>query len=53
MADYFTKFSVVLELKEATQQEYALDLAIKADRFRSDESPVPDDFPAVRSELEN
>ena len=46
MADYFTKFSVVLELKEATQQEYALDLAIKVDRFRSDELPVPDDFPA-------
>jgi hypothetical protein len=45
MADYFTKFSVVLDLKEPEQQAYAMDLADKAARYRTDDSPVPADFP--------
>ncbi len=48
MADYFTNFSLVLTLKDATQQQYALDLAAKAEahRFRDSEEPAPDDVPS-------
>jgi hypothetical protein len=44
MASYFTKFSVILELRSATEQQYALDLAQKA-REAFGEEPLPDDFP--------
>src|SRR5580692_4757311 len=45
MADYFTNFSLVITLKEKEQQEYALDLASKAVRYRADETPALDGFP--------
>ena len=45
MADYYTRFSVVLQL-DATQKEYALDLANKAESHRNEDEPLPSDFPA-------
>jgi hypothetical protein len=50
MANYYTNFSVVVALKDATEQRYALDLAAKAvGHFwcESDQPPsteIPDDF---------
>jgi hypothetical protein len=44
MADYFTNFSLVLNLANETEQAYALDLARKASLAQQGE-PVPDDFP--------
>jgi len=46
MADYYTRFSLVLKLQVPTQQEYALDLAAKARRHRFEDEPLPSDFPA-------
>jgi len=48
MADYFTYFSVVVELKDNAQQQYAMDLAANAaaSRFRDEEDSSPADIPA-------
>ena len=51
MADYFTRFSLVLKLKDAAQQEYALDLAAKANRHRIEDEPLPSDFPAILADV--
>jgi hypothetical protein len=51
MADYYTNFSLVLNLKDAAQQEYALDLAAKADRHCSEDEPLPSDFPESLAEV--
>ena len=45
MADYFTNFSLVLPLEDATQQQYALDLANKAAGLRFEEQIAAADFP--------
>ncbi len=47
MADYFTYFSVVVPLRDAAQQQYAVDLAAKAAGccFRDEEASIPDDIP--------
>jgi len=45
MADYYTKFSVIMHLPNEAAQKYALDLADKAGRFQQ-EDERPDDFPA-------
>ena len=44
MADYFTNFSLVLNLKES-EQRYALDLAAKAEAHRFSDDPAPASFP--------
>jgi hypothetical protein len=44
MADYFTNFSVVINLANETEQAYALDLAHKASLAQQGD-PLPDDFP--------
>lgn len=44
MADYFTNFSIVINLANETEQAYALDLAHKASRAQQGDS-LPDDFP--------
>ena len=50
MADYFTNFSLVLNLANEAEQAYALDLAHKASMAqRGDE--LPDDFPKTLVEL--
>ena len=46
MADYYTRFSLVLKLQVPTQQEYALDLAAKARRHRFEDEPLSSDSPA-------
>jgi hypothetical protein len=46
MADYFTNFSLVLELNKEAKR-YALDLAKKAGNHRSNDEPVPDGFPTA------
>ncbi len=46
MADYYTKFSLVLTLKNESEKQYALDLAAKAKQIRFEDEPVPTDFPA-------
>ena len=46
MADYFTKFSLVLTLKNESEKQYALDLAAKIKQIRFEEEPVLVDFPA-------
>jgi hypothetical protein len=43
MADYYTKFSLVLELPNQSAQEYALKIAQEA---RSWDEEIPSDFPA-------
>jgi len=47
MADYFTNFSLVVALKNAEEQQYALDLATKASegRFPQNEEDAPTDIP--------
>lgn len=45
MADYFTKFSLVIELANETQQSYALNLANEASSAKEG-NPLPDNFPA-------
>lgn len=49
MADYFTRFSLVLNLPDPEQQQYALDLAAKAAAHRFDSQPQ--DFPASLADL--
>ena len=44
MADYFTNFSMVLNLANESEQAYALDLAHKASLAKQGD-PLPDDFP--------
>lgn len=44
MADYFTYFSVVLPMTKE-QQEYALQLVKQVEAHRSDNDPLPADFP--------
>ena len=44
MADYFTNFSVVLNLANEAEQVYALDLAHKASLAQQGDE-LPDDFP--------
>ena len=41
MADYFTNFSLVLELANETEQAYALDLAHKASLHNSGMNCLP------------
>ena len=45
MADYYTNFSFVLQLKEPAQKEYALDIANIASAHRCEDQPLPADFP--------
>src|SRR5207249_2428195 len=45
MADYFTNVSLVLPLKDPTQQQYALELAAKAAGLRFEDKPAPADIP--------
>lgn len=45
MSDYFTYFSVVLDLKPE-QQAYALELVNQIQAHRSDNQPLPAAFPA-------
>ncbi len=45
MADYYTKFSVVLPLENPEQQAYALKLSEAAWRYRTEDSPPDADFP--------
>ena len=48
MADYFTNFSLILELPDQSAQEYALNLAQQATDMRFGEDPpkITADFPA-------
>ena len=53
MADYFTNFSIVINLASKKQQAYALDLAYKATIAHRDEQ-LPDDFPqALKNAIED
>lgn len=53
MANYFTNFSVVLKLANKAEQDYALDLAHKANLARQGEE-LPEAFPkALADEIEN
>lgn len=52
MADYFTNFSLVLELPDQSAQEYALKVAQEAGDMRFEDSPeLPPDFPASLVEV--
>ena len=44
MANYYTEFSVLLDLTEK-QTLYAIELHKQAEAKRSDDTPLPDDFP--------
>jgi hypothetical protein len=50
MADYFTRFSVVLPLPNEAAQKYALDLAKNASRIQQGEES-PADFPPSLAEV--
>ena len=50
MADYYTMFSVILNLPDETAQEYALNLACLASQIRFDDNP-PADFPKGLAEV--
>ena len=50
MADYFTNFSLVLNLGSETEQAYALDLAHKAGLARMGDE-LTDDFPKALLEM--
>src|SRR5271154_4082766 len=50
MADYFTNFSLILPLNKK-QQEYAVELANRADHHRCDDEPLPADFPEQLKDL--
>ena len=45
MADYFTNFSFILELKEPAQKEYVLDIANIASIHRYEADQLPASFP--------
>ena len=52
MADYYTKFSLLLELPDKAAQEYALDLADRARRIQQEEEVA--DFPdSLRVEIDD
>ena len=53
MADYFTNFSLILDLPDESAQTYALDLAEVAasQRFSDDLSTLPPDFPESLREI--
>jgi hypothetical protein len=51
MADYYTKFSLVLALKHPQHQQYAIELAAQAHAYRAEDQPVPDHFPAHLAEF--
>ena len=46
MADYFTKFSIVVPLPDAAAQAYALELAAQAERIHLDDEVIAG-FPAA------
>ena len=50
MADYFTNFSLVLELPDESAQAYALDLARRSASMQDGEE-IPADFPASLVEV--
>jgi hypothetical protein len=50
MADYFTKFSVVVPLPNAAAQADALELAAQAEQFLQDDV-MPESFPASLREV--
>jgi hypothetical protein len=50
MADYFTNFSLVLNLANEAEQAYALDLAHKASLAQQGDE-LPDDFPKALVDL--
>jgi hypothetical protein len=50
MADYYTNFSLVLELPDQSSQKYALKLAEEAGSWQLDEQ-IPTDFPASLVEV--
>ncbi len=45
MADYFIKFSFVVDLPTKAAQAYALDLSAKAEAHFNRDEPLPADFP--------
>ena len=49
MADYFTNFSIVINLPSEAEQAYALDLARKASLCQQGDK-LPDDFPKALTE---
>jgi len=52
MADYYTKFSLILELPDKAAQDYALDLADRARRIQQEEEVA--DFPdSLRIEIDD
>ena len=53
MANYYTNFSVVLPLTKE-QQDYTIELAKTIQQHRSEDKPLPTDFPKMLAdELEN
>lgn len=53
MADYFTNFSLLLPLKPE-QREYAMQLVKQIEAHRSDDQPLPADFPSdLADEMES
>jgi len=50
MADYFTKFSFILDLPDEAAQKHALALAHQAHRIQQDDEPL-NDFPASLAEF--
>ena len=50
MADYYTKFSVVVPLPDAAAQAYALELADQAERIRFDDEVIAG-FPAALQDV--
>lgn len=53
MADYFTNFSLVLQLTKE-QQEYALKLVQNVEGYRNEGQPLPQDFPeSIRDLVED
>jgi hypothetical protein len=45
MADYFTNFSLIINLASEAEQAYALELANKVHLAKQEEEELPDDFP--------
>ena len=50
MADYYTLFLVDVPLKPE-QRQYAMDLDAHVQAYRSDDTPLPDDFPPALAEV--
>jgi hypothetical protein len=49
MADYYTRFSLILPLPDEATQKYALDLVTQATGAQQDDTP-PDNFPPALAE---